>query len=202
MGIITEKFHNKLVYSRRMTRLTELLLPLLENSKNVLDVGCGDGRIDSLILGKRKDMSIHGIDVLVRQEIYIPVREYDGETIPYEDGTFDTVMTVDVLHHTDDPVQILKEMARVSSRYIIIKDHIRSNYLDYLKLRAMDYVGNAHYHVRLPYNYQTEEQWKRIFKACGLRVVKRKTQLNLYKGIFHLLFDRNLHLIVVLEKCE
>ena len=200
MGIITEWFHNKVVYSRRMTRLTDLLLPLLLNSHNVLDVGCGDGRIDSYILEQRKDMHIQGIDVLVRPETFIPVKEYDGRIIPYDEGTFDTVMTVDVLHHTDEPLELLKEMTRVSSKYIVIKDHIRGGWLSYLKLRIMDYVGNAHYHVRLPYNYQTTRQWERMFSDCGLQVVEKKTKLNLYNGILHLLFDRNLHYIAILKK--
>lgn len=200
MGQVTKQFHNKVVYSRRMKRLTELLLPLLNDSKNVLDLGCGDGKIDSYLLQQRKTLSIQGIDVLVRPETYISVREYDGRTIPYEDGAFDTVMTVDVLHHTDNPLEIMKEMTRVSNKYVIIKDHIRGGYWTYLKLRAMDYVGNAHYNVRLPYNYQTSDQWNQMFRDCGLRIIEKKIQLNLYTGLLHLLFDRRLHFIAVLEK--
>ena len=200
MGIITKQLHNKIVYSRRMMRLTELLIPLLSDSYNVLDVGCGDGKIDSNILQQRKDIHIQGIDVLVRPETFIPVEEYDGETIPYKDNSFDTVITVDVLHHIDNPILVLKELTRVSSKYVIIKDHIRGGIWTYLKLRAMDYVGNAHYHVRLPYNYQSAEQWEKMFISCGLRIKEIKKQLNLYTGMLHFLFDRNLHFIAVLEK--
>lgn len=200
MARLTKIFHNKLVYSRRMTRLTELILPELKNSKKILDVGCGDGKIDSYIIERNRDLTIQGIDVLVRPDTYIDVKQYDGKTIPYGDGEFDTVMTIDVLHHTDDPGAIVAELARVSSRYVIIKDHVRSGWISYIKLRAMDYVGNAHYHVRLPYNYLSGRQWKDIFAANGLRVVRMQRHLNLYRGMFHLLFDRNLHFIGVLEK--
>ena len=126
--------------------------------------------------------------------------EYDGKTIPYEDNSFDTVMTIDVLHHTDNPMEIVKEMTRVSSKYIVIKDHIKTGFISYLKLRAMDYVGNAHYHVRLPYNYLTQKQWNEIFEANGLGVKEINYNLNLYKGLFHLLFDRKLHFTVKLQK--
>ncbi len=200
MAELTKIFHNKLVYSRRMTRLTELLLPLLKDSKNILDVGCGDGKIDSYILEQDKNVTIRGIDVLVRPDTYIDVMEYDGKTIPYKDNSFDTIMIVDVLHHTDDPKAIVAELARVSSRYVIIKDHVKSGIISYIKLRAMDYVGNAHYHVRLPYNYQTEKQWRCIFETNDLKVVSMQRHLNLYTGIFHLLFDRELHFIAMLEK--
>lgn len=200
MGIVTKIFHDKVVYSRRMTRLKEILSPMLEESAEILDLGCGDGKIDSYILEERKDIKIKGIDVLVRPDTYIDVMEYDGKTIPYEDNSFDTVMTIDVLHHTDNPMEIVKEMTRVSSKYIVIKDHIKTGFISYLKLRAMDYVGNAHYHVRLPYNYLTQKQWNEIFEANGLGVKEINYNLNLYKGLFHLLFDRKLHFTVKLQK--
>lgn len=200
MGIITKIFHDKVVYSRRMTRLKEILSPMLEESTDVLDLGCGDGKIDSYILEERKDITIKGIDVLVRPDIYIDVMEYDGKTIPYKDNSFDTVMTIDVLHHTDNPMEIVKEMTRVSSKYIVIKDHIKTGFISYLKLRAMDYVGNAHYHVRLPYNYLTQKQWDDIFEANGLAVKEINYNLNLYRGLLHLLFDCKLHFTVKLQK--
>lgn len=53
--MITKVFHDKVVYSKRMSRLSELLTPLLSDSKSVLDVGCGDGKIDSLLLHKSKN---------------------------------------------------------------------------------------------------------------------------------------------------
>ena len=199
MGKITKCFHDKVVYSRRMNRLTELLIPLLGESHNVLDVGCGDGKIDSLITSQQK-VEIMGIDVLVRPQTYIEVREYDGKHIPFEDKSFDTVMAIDVLHHTDNPTEVLKEMARVSGKFVILKDHVRTGLISYIKLRAMDYVGNAHYKVRLPYNYQTEKQWKDMFDECQLDVVACHKKLNLYTGLWHLLFDRNLHVIYLIQK--
>lgn len=199
--MITKIFHDKVVYSRRMGRLTELLTPLLADSKSVLDVGCGDGKIDRLLLNKSKEkFDIKGIDVLVRPDTYIKVTEYDGSHIPYEDGSFDTVMAIDVLHHTDDPGVVLAEMVRVAKSTVIIKDHVKGGLVSYCKLRAMDYVGNAHYHVRLPYNYLTKRQWDDYIKKFELKVAIEKTDLNLYTGIFHILFDRKLHIILKLVK--
>lgn len=198
--MFTKRIHDKMIYSRRMKRLSELIIPLLEDSREVLDVGCGDGKIDYLIKQKKDKLSIQGIDVLVRPNTFIKVKEYDGNTIPYDDDFFDTVILIDVLHHTDEPEKLLSECTRVAKKYVIIKDHIKHGIITYLKLRAMDYVGNAHYHVRLPYNYLTERQWRDIFLKNGLRIDAKITQLNLYEGFFHLLFDRNLHFITKLEK--
>ena len=197
---ISGMFHDKFVYSRRMQRLTELLSEFLCDSREVLDVGCGDGMIDSLIM-KKLDIKIKGIDVLVRDKTYIPVYEYDGINIPVDDkGKPDTIMTIDVLHHTDDPALLLSVMTDRTKKYIIIKDHYCHGYLSYIKLRVMDYVGNAHYKVRLPYNYLSRKQWENLYEQNGLRIVKIQEKLNLYDGLLHLIFDKDLHFIVKLEK--
>ncbi len=38
---------------------------------------------------------------------------YDGHTLPFADGSFDTVMSVQVLEHTPDPQRLIDEMGRV-----------------------------------------------------------------------------------------
>jgi SAM-dependent methyltransferase len=38
---------------------------------------------------------------------------YDGGRLPFDDGTFDTVLNVQVLEHTAEPAELVKEMARV-----------------------------------------------------------------------------------------
>lgn len=198
--MFTKRFHDKVIYAGRMERLTELVSGCLGGGeKDVLDVGCGDGRIDSYLMQKNKKLRIRGIDVLVRPETYIEVMEYDGYHIPLPDNGVDTVMVIDVLHHTDDPARLMKELARVASSDIIIKDHIRSDFFSYIKLRLMDYVGNAHYHVRLPYHYMTAKQWEQMFLENGLHIKKYQTDLRLYRGIFHHLFDSNLHFIARLQ---
>lgn len=198
--MFTKTFHNKMIYSRRMARLTELISEMLEGSQKILDVGCGDGRIDSYLMSSNKEIEIIGIDVLVRDNTYIDVIEYDGYHIPLKDNVVDTVMVIDVLHHVDDPQRLIKEMVRVTSDSIIIKDHIKVGFVSYIKLRLMDYVGNAHYHVRLPYNYLTKEQWDSVFMNNNLELKIYKTDLNLYTGLFHILFDRKLHFIAKLKK--
>ena len=69
-------------------------------------------------------MVITGIDVLLRDHTHIPVVEFDGTTIPFPDRSFDTLVFVDVLHHTNDPVLLLREAARVARNTIVIKDCI------------------------------------------------------------------------------
>src|SRR5436190_340018 len=95
--------HAQFVFSRRTRVLADNFVKMISHGARVLDVGCGDGTIDQLILARRPDISIEGIDPLVRAQARIPVRSFDGSNIPYPDRSFDVVMFVDVLHHTRDP---------------------------------------------------------------------------------------------------
>ncbi len=191
--------HEKLVFNRRIGVLASHLAPLIPPKARVLDVGCGDGSIDRLILERRPDVSIEGLDVLVRPHTHIPVKPFDGSSIPYPDAAFDAVIFVDVLHHTVDPLVLLREARRVG-KIILIKDHFREGFLAGFTLRFMDWVGNAHHGVVLPYNYWTREQWAAGLESLGLRAVGANTSLSLYPAPATWLFDRELHFIAAFER--
>ena len=65
---------------------------------------------------QRPDLEITGVDVLVRPKNHIPVQLFDGRQLPFPDQSFDAVMFVDVLHHTDDPSVLLREAKRVARK--------------------------------------------------------------------------------------
>jgi len=73
---------------------------------------------------KRPRISIDGIDVLLRRDVAIPVKRFNGRSIPYGEGSFDVVMFIDVLHHAAEPMILLREAVRVARQMILIKDHL------------------------------------------------------------------------------
>jgi SAM-dependent methyltransferase len=192
--------HDKLVFGRRARVLSGHLAALIPPGSRVLDVGCGDGTIDGLILEQRPDITIEGIDVLVRPKCHIPVRRFDGAVFPYADGSFDTVTFVDALHHTADPQLLLREALRVG-RAIVIKDHFREGWLADPVLRFMDWAGNAHHGVALPYNYWSKPQWLSALGELHLGVAQMRTSLGLYPPPASWLFERRLHFACRLEPC-
>ena len=133
--------------------------------------------------------------MLVRPTTHIPVTQFDGTMIPFRDKSFDAVMFVDVLHHTNDPSVLLGEAGRVARTAVILKDHCRDGMLANSTLRFMDRVGNAHHGVVLPYNYWPEAQWRETFEKLALAPVSWNARLGLYVFPFSLVFDRKLHFI-------
>lgn len=191
--------HQHAIYGRRVRTLARMVASHLSEGARVLDVGCGDGLVDSLIVARRPDLSIEGIDVLVRPNAHIPVTGFDGTTIPFEDESFDSVCFVDVLHHTPDPAALLREAARVARRCIVVKDHRLDGFLAGPTLRFMDWVGNARHGVSLPYNYWPEDRWRSTFAELGLTLREWDDRVPLYAFPLNFAFGRRLHFVSRLE---
>ena len=193
-----KKAHAGLVHSRRVRRLAQHVCEMLPPDASLLDVGCGDGILDALIQETRRDVEITGLDVLVRPGTRIPVRKFDGTSIPFENDSFDVVMFIDVLHHTHDPFVLLREASRVARSFVVIKDHTMDGPLSGLTLRFMDWFGNKPHGVALPYNYWKERQWRQAFDKLDLEAVEWRNKLGLYPLAADLVFGRGLHMIAKL----
>jgi ubiquinone/menaquinone biosynthesis C-methylase UbiE len=194
--------HSKLVVNRRMEVLAGWFAKLLPPNVRVLDVGCGDGLISAALQSQRPDIRIQGLDVLPRQQTYIPVELFDGLHLPLESKSFDVVLFSDVLHHTEQPSTLLQEARRVATRHVVIKDHFREGLAAGARLRFMDWVGNARFGVALPYNYWTEKQWHNAWQAAGLVTQQLVTRLGLYPVPASWFFEANLHFIALLVPDE
>jgi SAM-dependent methyltransferase len=171
----------------------------LPTHASVLDVGCGDGELAAEIGRRRTDVTVRGIDVLVRNETAIPVDSFNGEQIPFEDDAFDVVLLIDVLHHTGSPQRLLQESVRVAGKYLIIKDHYLQGVAARQTLRFMDQVGNSRHGVDIPCNYLTPDQWSELFQQSELGVIQCVDYLGLYPPPLSWFFERSLHFLAVLK---
>lgn len=199
---VFSKVHQFYVADRRVEALSRCLADVVPPDASVLDLGCGDGRLSRRLADRRPDLTLQGIDVQLRDQSAIPVVPYDGQRIPFGDASFDVVLLVDVLHHTLEPLNVLREARRVARRALVIKDHLCDGWLDLSTLRFMDRVGNRRFGVSLPYNYLRLEQWQAAFATLGLRVDRWSTDLNLYPWPARAVFERSLHFVARLVPGE
>ena len=108
-------------------------------------------------------------------------------------------MFVDVLHHANDPMILLSEAKRAARKVILVKDHTMDGPFAYATLRFMDWVGNAHHNVALPYNYWPEARWRDAFGTLHLMIDRWQSTVRLYPFPASLIFHRRLHFIAQLD---
>jgi len=197
---LLDRVHEGYVSGRRIRRLAQLLSELIPRDCSVLDVGCGDGKLAQSLLEQRPDLRIEGVEVRLRKQTSIPVTAFDGRTLPYGEAHFDGVMLIDVLHHTPDPRLLLREALRVSRRWLVLKDHLLEGPCAGLRLRFMDYVGNARHSVAPPYHYLSSRDWNELRQVLDLQIAAEVRQLGLYPWPFDYVFGGRLHFLALLER--
>ena len=84
-----------------------------------------------------------------------------AESIPFEDGSFDVVVSRIAPHHFEDLAAALAEIARVSKRLVVIEDTLFSSdrHEQAEKLRDPTHVRNY-----------TEDEWRTSLAGAGLEV--------------------------------
>lgn len=198
MNKLIEKFHGRYIVDRRISVLSSHILKLLPGKEKILDVGCGDGRLMATVAAG-SSIKVHGVDVVPREQTYIPVELYNGHKLPFADNAHDIIVLMDVLHHAADIRGLLQESIRVGRKSIIIKDHLVHGVFSSAILKLMDQVGNRRFNVCLECQYLTRTQWMDMFKDLGLGVEIWNEQMGLYPFPLSLIFDRNLHFLAKLN---
>jgi SAM-dependent methyltransferase len=191
--------HGRTIHARRVRVLAERVVPWLPLQARVLDVGAGDGSLAARIAALRPDLRLHCVDVQVRPGTALPVERFDGAKLPFHDGAFDAVLIVDVLHHTLDPLALLREVRRVTRSRIVLKDHALEGAFAGVTLRLMDWIGNARHGVPLPFNYWPRAVWAEAFEKLGLAMREWNDHLAIYPWPAGLVFERSLQFLAVLE---
>jgi SAM-dependent methyltransferase len=104
----------------------------LNKTTRLLDVGCGNGFFTYYF---DKECLATGVDYSEKMLRLNPVNQksmMDAGRLGFKDETFDMVFCHALLHHVDDIGAIIREMARVSKKYVIILEPNRNNPLMFL----------------------------------------------------------------------
>jgi ubiquinone/menaquinone biosynthesis C-methylase UbiE len=144
------------------------ILPHLQKSQRILDVGSGFGMVSKLLMAQGFD--VVGLDV---KDHSLPDEQppiiYDGKRMPFPNKAFDTCLVLTVLHHISSPEIILAEAKRVASQIIVIEDVYRNQLQKYLTF-FFDSLFNWEFRNH-PHTNKTHHQWLLTFKQLDLRVV-------------------------------
>lgn len=153
----------------RADKFAELFQADLDPGSSVLDIGSGSGIYYSIL--KSRGMEVTLLDVIRFKSCPFPVTLYDGRHFPFADESVDTSLLVTVLHHTSDPLQILKEAARVSRKNVIVIEDIYESFLGGVITRIRDMFFNFEY-VGHPLQFRSAKDWEKDFLGLGYSLVR------------------------------
>jgi len=183
------------VYESRLRELVRRIIPHLRPHDRVLDVGCGSGLLGAALLAASDcppDVQVEGLERMGRGDEPIRVHVYGGGAMPFEDDQYDVVIVADVLHHEQNPDELLAECARVSRRLVVVKDHQRAGPLAQWRISLIDWAANAGYGVKCLYRYNTPEEWLAQRERLAAEVVEELNGMRLYPPVVDQLFGGRL----------
>jgi len=88
-----------------------------EPGGKVLDIGCGVGQVVQRLMDAGHEahgVEVSGPNIEKARRISDRCQLYDGSTLPFCDATFDSVGTLNVLEHVEEPEAFLAELVRVA----------------------------------------------------------------------------------------
>ncbi len=146
-------------------------LPWVPAKSTAVDIGAGNGLVAfELQQANIQATAVDVADLSILPEVEVTV--YDGQTLPYSNNHFDSALLLTVLHHTTDPVAVLKESARVAKQVVIIED-IYKNLLQKYATFAMDTLVNFG-HSAMTYQNRSLKEWRAIFEDLDLEIIAEK----------------------------
>lgn len=127
------------------------------SSRNVLDLGCGDGE-DAFEISKYAKTLV-GVDIeenelwKKRKKANLKFKVAQAEKLPFPADTFNGLFLKDVIHHVGDVEKTLKEIKRVTTKdaLIVLIEGNRYNPLFYIHMTKI----NHHEHL-------TQKEFKKL----------------------------------------
>jgi SAM-dependent methyltransferase len=141
----------------------------------VLDIGCGPGATDAYLVDHVAGLT--GVDVapdMVERATAVNPRAtylpYDGDRLPFEDGTFDCAFAICVLHHVPPSgwARFASELLRVTRRrgLAVVVEHNPLNPLTRLAVARCDFDDDA--------VLVSERRLRALFNHAGAQVLERR----------------------------
>lgn len=180
----------------RSKKIFKQIEPFIEPGSTVLDLGCGSGKIGELI-SMKKGCHVALADVIDWNETNLPFFKFTGRNMLFADGEIDHVLLLTVLHHCDDPIQVMKEALRMANKSVIVIESVHFNRLHKELNKLIDWLLNhalINSEMNVPFNFLTPTAWVLLFERLGGKVVHME-----HLGIDHLIVPE-WHTLYVVEK--
>ena len=164
MEVLVQQQYNRLanIYDQRwqyyLTNTLSFLLDWaqIKPQEHVLDIACGTGEFERLLITQQPQPAITGIDfsekmlAIARQKCQaspkVKFQQASADALPWQESQFDTVICASAFHYFDRPGTVLAEMQRILNPdgRVIILDWCRDFWVCQVCDWVLGWVDPAH----------------------------------------------------------
>jgi len=153
----------------RAALIAAQLAPHLAAGQQVLEIGAGQGLV-AQELQRMTCAQLTLVDVVNYNQSALPCMTYDGAHLPFPAQSFDYSLLVFVLHHTVEPLLVLREALRVSRCGVLVCENHVSGWWRQAVTRVVDSLPHFRYGVPICYRTLSVERWQTLASPLPVRV--------------------------------
>jgi ubiquinone/menaquinone biosynthesis C-methylase UbiE len=128
----------------------------LSASDRVLDIACGTGEFERMVLSKNPTQQMVGVDIseemlaIARQKLHnapnVSFQAGSASALPFPNQSFDVIVSANAFHYFDDPIAALAEVKRVlkPDGKVVILDWCKDFWFCRVLDIALQWTDSAH----------------------------------------------------------
>lgn len=142
--------------------------------KQILDFGCGDGRVGLEFLTAGRSVVGYDVDDYRDAAVRASSCQFTRSWSDLDEQTFDTALAITVFHHCDDPGAEMRRLAKVARRLVIIES-VTIPAVPWSVQAFIDWLYNRGLHwpakIPVPGKFRSVASWKRAGARVGFRKI-------------------------------
>ncbi len=160
----------KRFYEQAAHKMCQDCEQFIKPKSKIIDIGCGSAIVANTFQ-TFFDKEIIGVDVIDRRLFPIAFSLIDGKKLPFASKSFDNALIAYTLHHSKDPIFLLKEAIRVCKDKIFLYEDLPEGFLSKAFCKIHGFSFDRLFGNKNKTTFKTEEEWKEVFKSLKLNLI-------------------------------
>ena len=179
----------------------EMLTPYIEESKSILDLGCGEGNFLESMIGLSQNKSLVGVDIAENAILLAQEKDFynelystyidDIDTYSQTIQKYDLILLNEVLYYVDNYIDVLNNIFNVANRYVFISVAMGNTFFDTKDtakienlFREVNFILKEKRVVNLSFKFNIPIRYlKFLYKALGRPLKQTHKYIYVYEKI-------------------